>query len=784
MPNDTYEDTENSEAEGSEGYESHESKEYDYGDSMLKPRDILEQLKSHDKRMKDSSRSLALAKSMYMTNYWNYIRSGATTQEKSNQLKTWIDVEVNRMFPMIGSYLAALYPRANRVIVTPDPMSNGDADKAQLVANRWLASSRVHQRVTSGIRQALLYPGASVKVGYEPGRGSPIDRVWFRVVPWWETVLDRDVNDTEDERFRGHVYYQPKSVIEKKYGLHDLTGSPREDFLEGVNDDSSRTRAKADPDLPNSDKNSFVRVLEIYNLVDNYTDKNTGRTYKGRFEVYVLGQGGDVSKKPVYCGPLPISKHNGAPIPNIIPLIFNHEPEFPYRGIAHSQRMLPQYQELNSFRSFMAMASRKDSRQFAYREGAFDDDALTKITEGVDGYLAKVPRDFPGSLRDAISPIDNAPLSSNIPMYLNYIESDIARTGAQSPQARGEITKATAFEVQTVQAYTESEYGMHAALKDHWLAEIIKLFFRVLIAAMQDSGDSAGGVEGEDMLLANVGGIPSDGTGTFADAINAAIEGEIANSSARPAPFVPEAFTNLGEVGEIDESAGTGDTMVEDVDIILKDHRGNMVIVTVTDLDAEFDVSFVEGGRTPMTDAAMQQNLLTLMQPYMVLWETAVKGGPGGVLAMALMQTMAEHFNLPKDLHPAELKARTEKAMAEAGPPPTGPGQPQGPGQSQPQPGAKPGREEVLKFAKDVLSLPPDKAIAALRTAFSGDDGMGQILDEIETKPPEEQMELISEIVSGLVQASGAAEQQPAGQEQAQPQQMAEPTTPPPETSA
>ena len=99
------------------------------------------------------------------------------------------------------------------------------------------------------------------------------------------------------------------------------------------------------------DDNNFVRVLEFCNLIDHYVDpENPDIKYEGRLEIYVLGQG-DASKKPVYVGPLPFARHDGEPMAHIIPLIFNYEPEYPLRGIAHVRRLMPQFKELNAYRS-------------------------------------------------------------------------------------------------------------------------------------------------------------------------------------------------------------------------------------------------------------------------------------------------------------------------------------------------------------------------------------------------------------------------------------------------
>lgn len=732
--------------------------EHDFSDDNLKPQDVLDHLRAHDDRMKSQANHWALAKAMYTTNYWKYMRGNNSASGNSEATwQNWVDVEVNRLFPIVGSYLSALYPRAQRSIVANDPASmTGDAEKAQAANNRWLAAHRIHQRVMSGIRQAIIYPGCGAKVGYSPGRGNPLDRVWMRIIPWWELVLDFDVSDPEDQRFVGHVYYQVKTKIEEEYGVEGLTGTRREDFLDrytttGATDHQQHGRGKRSK--AKADEDAFVRVLELINLQDDIADPDDPDIiYRGRLEIYILGQGGELSKKPVWMGPLPFAKFDGTPLSHIQPLIFNHEPEFPLRGIAHSQRMLPQMQEMNAYRAFMAMSTRKDSRQYMARKGAFSADALTKITEGIEGYIAEVEADFERPLSDAMSPIPNTPLSVNIDRYMNYVEADLDRTVAQSPQARGEITKATAFEIQTVQQYTESEFGMHAALKDQWLASILRVFLRALMAAMQDTGDYAGAYEGQEVKLLGVGAMPDIG-----DAIggNNAKEFEAADIAAETGeqdpPIDDDAVPPLG-VSETRPKEIVQETLV------LMDARDQQMTITVKDLDAEFEISFVEGGRTPLTDAAMQQNLMALMQPYMALWQTVMQGGPMAVFARNYMQVIAERFDLPRDLHPEELESKAQSAIQQQ---PQQQSQPGEPGQPAPQ-------EQIVQLAQEIMQMPPEQAIEALSTLFEGDEQMSQILEQIKQAPPGEQAAMIEEILNALVQqAQGQAPpqgEQPAEQ--------------------
>jgi hypothetical protein len=659
-------------------------------------------------------------------------------------------------------------------------MSAADPSKSALVSNRWLAGQRVHQRVMSGIRQALIYPGCGAKIGYSPGTGSAVDRVWMRIIPWWEIVLDSDVTDPEDERFRGHVFFQVKSKVEKEYGLGRLQGTRRDDFLDrlgqgggtGKPAKGASTRTGGRQAKASTDSEAFVRVLEIINLVDTIQDKDDPSIeYQGRIEIYVLDQPGDLSKKPVYMGPLPFAKFDRTPLPHIVPLIFNHEPEYPFRGIPHSARLLPQMQELNKYRAFMAMATKKDVRQWYTRKGTFSGDTLTKVAEGVEGYIAELEADHSRPLDDQILPFPQTTLNTSIDKYMSYVELDLDRVMRQSPQARGEVTKATAFEVQTVQQYTESEFGMHAALKDQWLAEVVRLFLRALIAAMQSTGDYAGAFQKQEVELASVGAKPEEKIGSET------VEAE-ENEQQAKAHVLSE--LQSFQAPFIDETAapplGAHDVSQQEVEIVqetlkLRDQRGDLVEIAVKDLDAEFDISFVEGGRTPLTDAAMQQNLVALLKPYSELWAASQQPGPMAVFAKTMMQVMAERFELPKDLYPEAMEARLKEEPQAPPPEPGADGKPAG---GPPQGGGvAPEMREVLE---GVLTVPPAEAIQVLKSLFAKSPEMMDMLTQIEALPPDQQAQMIEQMVTGLLEAEGP----PAPANGKAPSPQSAPLAPPP----
>ena len=739
---------------------------YDFENAELPPRLIHEQLRAHDKRMRDGRDDWAMFKETYLTKYWRHVRGYLPDKEIKNGN---IDVEVNRLWGVLTSYLSSLYPRASRTVLSPDPAGSGDPVKAELAINRWLGANHIHQRIMSGLRQALLYPGCGAMIGYTPGTGSPLDRVWFRIIPWWELVLDSDVGDPEDERVRGHVYYKPLVEVEREYGLENLKGTERTDFLSKAEALGRKAGTRYDKSKAESDNAAFVRVLELCNMRDTIEDENDPNiVYQGRLEIYILGQG-ELSREPVWMGPMPFANADGTPLPHVSPLIFNHEPEFPLRGLSHSARVLPQLRELNSYRSFMAMATRKDTRQYITRKGTFGADELTDLTEGNDGLILQLDADYDKPLGDAIVPIANSPISGNIDQYMAIVSEDLERNIGMSPAARGIVTKATAFEVQAVQQYTESDFGLHASIKDEWLVQLLSVVLRALISCMQDLGDSAGAYEDQEVALAEVGalsiGESKDDDADGDQSVSESDENEEDSDGDEQAKVADEQYEDAEQEPFVEEDSIEGikedeyePGKIEAEKLVLRDRR-EFVEVMVEDLDAAFDISFIEGGGAPMDEVAKQQNLLGLLEPFTMLWGAVNEGGPNATMARAYMKAIVEKFDLPKDLHPDELEAKaSEEAgmVAEGGattdeeimigatdiqegaPPPPGGPMPPGPA----------GQPDLSQL----MNMPPDQAIATLREVFANDPDMQQMLNQLDSLPPEQQAEMIGSMVS----ASGA----------------------------
>ena len=101
---------------------------------------------------------------------------------------------------------------------------------------------------------------------------------------------------------------------------------------------------------------------------------------------------------------------------------------------------------------------------------------------------------------------------------------------------------------------------------------------------------------------------------------------------------------------------------------------------------------------------------------------------------------MAEKFNLPKDLHPDELDSKIAEEGEDQTEAPTAEDQ-------QLEQAAEPQPTQVPDLS-DLAQLPPAEAITALRDIFGDDQEMQQVLDQLETLPPEQQTQMIGQLLN------------------------------------
>ena len=627
----------------------------------------------------------------------------------------------------------------------------------------------MRNRILSASRQALLYKGAGCKIGYDPA-GEGLDRVWMRVMPYWEMVMDSDVHDVDDQRFVGHVSYRSKHEVIEDYGLDedDIGGTARSDYLE---DKYADTRGSSKDKEATSDGSAFVRVLELCNLVDDFVDQD-GTHYKGRLEIYVLDENNEEAVKPVYIGALPLVDPKGNPLSHICPLLFEHEPEYPLRGLAYASQLMPQQKELNALRSFTSLASRRDARIYMARKGALDADAFADLRSGEDGLIIEVDEQFAGNLRDVVVPLQHGPISSNIMNAMQMAEIDIEKQVTLSPAALGVVTKATAEEVRAVERHTESEFGRHAEMRDMWMLDIVVRCLAAHVAAMYDTGDSEGADQDVD-----ADGIELDEQELKESAPEE--KEEIQEQPEEEPEEQPEEEEPEEEppAEEPEEEAPAESTSVEperkeeeriritERKLMLKNADGDFVEVAADDLDSDFDIGFGESGRSPATEDALRQNLTGLMDKIMALYDMMNKGGYMSVMAEELLLSLHDRFQLPPNLHPDYLKSRLaeeginpeEEVMMQEAQPPEGVPAPEAaapPPEAAPAPPPEAAPAQPPEDVEDILAtieqMHPEDALNALEQVFADNPEGLALVEKARTLPEVEQVEAVRAIIQAI----------------------------------
>jgi hypothetical protein len=630
---------------------------------IFEPSRVHAVVRSHERRVRERRPAWQMLQAAYLTRFWEHVglMSDASRWGKWNVNGT--EIEVNRLWRGVMTYKSSLYRRSNRVELGPDPVgSRGDPVVSAAVANALWKDDRLATRLDRLVGMSLLFPGAGFKAGVDEGRGPPLRRAWTRAVPWWELVLDADVTDEEDERYRGHRYWMPVEEAEAKYGCVGLKGKSRVDFLS-----DSRGAADRDGEAAGEDREGdgeWVEVLEWVNFRDGIRGRGNA-LYKGRFEVYVLGQAGSEYKGPVREGPLPFADADGVGLSPVEALIFEHEPPYPLRGVAPAERVLPQLREYNVLRTKLAELVRRNARKGLKRKGALADDQVDKLFDGNDGQMVDV--DDPNMrLDDVIHMLPSQAIPAEVWNWLGMVDADYAGAWGQVAPARGEATEKgkTAYANQLEQFWTETEVGYHGNVLASFSRRVVKLLLRVVVHAMGTVESSSGTAAGVN--LAPVGSVPGEAAAVVAGGEDVAGGEEVAGGPGEAVPAVEGAALALadGSAVEVEVVASPGAVTVTYAEWVVRDADGRQHVVTRDALDADFDIKFLEGARTPLADAAVTQFLATQSEVYFGWFGLVLKGGPMAVLARAWMGAVAERMQLPPELHVAALEARSRREVS------------------------------------------------------------------------------------------------------------------------
>ena len=458
---------------------------------MLTPAHVAEIVAGHDLYWTNRREELREYRRLYMTDFWN-------KQEIS--VEGVLRTEVPKAYAVVESYLGSLYAKNPAVFVQPDLRARGNAEVAEATANLYLLT--VREQLEDATRLALIYPCSFVKLSPVPSV-DPLKRVAAAALPPWEVIVDATACAWEQQRYVGHVYLMPLPEAAERYGKTETDFTPRiyTKWIEASSATGSKSVVGISPNdnsVPGMEK--FVRIVEVYDLL---ADKLLvwSEDYKGGEDFLFTGvkvQVGALSAEPEEgeepelqheTSGIPYKSASGRPIVPIIPLYFSRDPDTPLRGYSLISRSRDQFREMNLMRSYQAQGVRRMARQWMVRAGFLSEDAAAKITQGLDGEMIEVDV-APGTPLDGnITPVPQAPIPGDIAAYAQTVDNDIKDAGLLAPFTRGEVTKSTATEQQLLAAYTSSEIGRMARIRDSVITSIASTYNIILSVVLGDEAE-------------------------------------------------------------------------------------------------------------------------------------------------------------------------------------------------------------------------------------------------------------------------------------------------------
>lgn len=505
-----------------------------------------------------------------------------------------IRVEVNRIRGFVNSYLGSLFPQRLKAKVEESGDGRGDAEKAGTLVNKWLRAREVEAEAIDGMRGALMYGLAGLKVRVDKRRKLPKDRVRLSVIPCWEMIVDRDAHSRDGVQYMGHVYQIPLAEAHRTFGDRSIKGGARMDAM----DAASRTSATKGNDA----HLRYVTVLEWYNFVDDYVlgeaDPDTGRPLppgwepvrqplsdgtpgaivqqRGRMEIYLPDEEDGLSC-PREVWPLPdTDPASGERLDPVHAMIFVHETHFPMRGLSTVEAVYDQFKELILLRCIQINAARRDARQILLPEGwKLTGESTALFQRGVDGAVLyyQPPMDMAAiNIAQVMAKMDFGAVSPNVGNALAAVEMDLSMGTNQAPFTRGSATGASATEVNRLEAYSASEIGMMAMQRDMCLEGVVRHAIRGFVTALSVDGPQA------------------------------------------------------------------------QMTVQLK---GDRVPVTVSDLDADFEVTIESGPLSRSEDDAQAQRFLAVLPALTEILKGVQAGNPA---AIVVLDEFVERFKLPDEL--------------------------------------------------------------------------------------------------------------------------------------
>lgn len=449
---------------------------------MLEPSDIRDILEQHDLYWDHRRDRLREMRRLYMTDFWG----GREMPLMDGILRT----EVPKAYAVVESYLGSLYAKNPAVRVEPDVRDRGNPEVAQATANQYLLTIR--EQVEDATRLALIYPCSFILMATVENV-DPLKRVSCAALPPWEVIVDATSASWDAQRFVGRTHLMPIAEASERYGkpAEDFRSRAYSKWIESTGIAGKSTMMGIDSNtggVPDSDK--WVRVVEMFDLLNDkllvwspdYSEGNDFLFTGVKVQVGALDSaaGSDMETPDAEIEHettgIPFKSASGQPVIPIIPLYFSRDPDTPLRGYSLVGRSLDQFREMNVMRTYQAQGVRRMARQWMVRAGFLSEDGAAKIAQGMDGEFIEISLQPGLPIEGNILPVPQAPIPADIGMYAQTVANDINDAGLLAPFTRGEVTKSTATEQNYLAAYTSSEIGRMARIRDSVITNIANTF--------------------------------------------------------------------------------------------------------------------------------------------------------------------------------------------------------------------------------------------------------------------------------------------------------------------
>lgn len=461
---------------------------------MLTPEQVADFYHQHRQYWDTRRDEMRELRNLYMTRFWQ--------DETFPTLDGILRTEVPKAYAVVESYLGSLYAKNPAVFVQPDLRARGNPQVAEATANQYLLTIR--EQLEDATRLALIYPCGFIKLA--PVQSvDPLKRVSCAALPPWEVVVDATAASWAAQRYVGHVQLMPLQEAAERYGKpeHAFRSRAYSKWIEstGIAGKDQMLGLGAPTTVPESEQ--WVQVVEVYDLVhdkllvwsEDYAD-GTDFLFTGiTVQVGALDAGAasdteapDAELVHETTG-IPFKSANGRPVVPLLPLYFSRDPDTPLRGYSLVQRSLDQFRELNVMRTYQAQGVRRMARQWMVRAGFLSEDGAAKIAQGLDGEFIEVDLPPGTDLTGNITPVPQAPIPADISLYAQTVDNDINAAGLLAPFTRGEVTKSTATEQNLLAAYTSSEVGRMARVRDGVITGIARTYNVMLSVVLGDDAE-------------------------------------------------------------------------------------------------------------------------------------------------------------------------------------------------------------------------------------------------------------------------------------------------------